>query len=173
MAWFLQNRMYFPNFFITLNGSHHSLRATWTHQSWLSLLQQEIKTGDFGPELCISDRVLCSLLNNEICLLKEGKQFHFSNNAIFSYTLMLSLCQSSWMVTFIFPYLAGLLIQSSVWVVVQWLARVISLYFTLDWILVEKLNGTNVEKLACCRHNEASKMKYPKDESVMPFLFIL
>lgn len=54
------------------------------------------------------------------------------------------------------------------------LARVIKhLYFILDWILVEKSNGTNVERLACCGHNEASKMKSPKDKSVMSFTFYL
>lgn len=36
------------------------------------------------------------------------------------------------------------------------------LYFILDWILVGKLNGTNVEKLPCYRHNEASKMNLPR-----------
>lgn len=54
------------------------------------------------------------------------------------------------------------------------LARVIKhLYFILDWILVEKSNGTNVERLACWGHNEASKMKSPKDKSVMSFTFYL
>lgn len=47
------------------------------------------------------------------------------------------------------------------------------IFHSFDWILVEKLNGTNIERLACCRHNEASKMKSPKDKSVMSFTFYL
>lgn len=88
---------------------------------------------------------------------------------------MALLLHSSWMVIFIFLYLVGLKKPEILFEqLFRALARVRKhLYFILDWVLVEKLNGTDVERLACCRHNEAGKMKSPKDKSVMSFAFYL
>lgn len=74
----------------------------------------------------------------------------------------------------IFPYLLGLLIWSSSWVVVRGVGKSYKEFIFHSWLDSGwKLNGTNVERLACCRHNEASKMKSPKDKSVMSFTFYL